>query len=240
MSEIFDEESLKLLAGKIDNDARELVQRHQDDLIAEEEDYTQLVVSMLKGAINGYTLRLRQVPRLSYGYASPGSVRLAATAFDGRPMSRKGGESEESLTGADMMLVFKTDGIEGLAEQKGILVQAKKRDTQFRKTSDKGLIVQCKQMSEITDDCFALIYALNGIHVFGNAHKKSVLNASESDFSLGQLVAKFVSCEVGDRSLHELRKGRFAPAAAELRKKRLREAAAKAEANLLVVTAEPN
>ena len=246
MFDVFDESDLQVLADRIDSAASKIVEDHKNELVAEEEDYTQRVVSMLSDIINGYMLQLKHAPFRGLGGSPSGQVRLQTAQFDGRPaehflgrpLSRKGPRSEERQTGADMMLVFRSDGIDGLQPHKGLLAQAKKKNTNFRRTAEKSLLEQCADMAKITDENFAFIYGLNGIHVFRNAHIKGLLQANAADFTLGQMVAKFVSCEIGDNQLHEIKTSKFAAAAAELRENRLATAAELAEVNALEINAK--
>jgi hypothetical protein len=92
-------------------------------------------------------------------------------------------------------------------------------------------------MANITEFGYAVVYGHNGIYVYKEAHKKKVLKKSEADLTIGKLISKFVSCELGDTKLHELRVGKFAPAAMELKRNRLEEAATSAQVNALVITA---
>ncbi|WFU07486.1 hypothetical protein QA648_36355 (plasmid) [Rhizobium sp. CB3171] len=198
--------------------------------------------------VNGYSLDRKPswVPGL--GPVSFDPVTLAAFELDGRPqqlhvdgrtLTRQGGGSEEKKTGADILLVLETDGIDGLAPMKGILAQAKKNTGNFSFTAASDLFDQCQTMHEITDDSFAFIYAKNGFFLFDNPITQGVgvLHKRDRRGSIGKLVADFVDCRVGDTAISAKQEGPFAVVAQELRQKRYLEAAEEMEGNALIITA---
>jgi hypothetical protein len=239
VSNLFEESDLDQLASKIDAEVAELVHRLSSGMFAEEEDFTGSLVDVLRRVVNEATLRPRYALRLG-PFSSPASFDLSAKVFDGRPMGRKGKGSEEFVTGADMMFVFHgSPTLAGSHEQKGLLAQAKKRDGRFVHTADKELMDQCDKMAMITSHSFAFVYARNGVFVFDNPRNnlEEKIAAATADYTVGELVARFVDCEVGDPSLKEIKKGPFLETARMLRADKLERAAKSAGVALLDISA---
>lgn len=250
MTNVFDPNGLADLAEQIDTKIDNLILRLKEGMIVEEEDFSQKLLDAIESVVKGYTLDFKPVftPGLSFSSA-PAPIKLGAFQvdgrppmplhIDGRPLGRKGKGSEEKKTGADILLVLESEGIEGLAPRKGLLAQAKKKDGNFTYTGSRDLFDKCSVMAEITHHSFAFIYAHNGFFLFDNPVTKGVptLQAHEASQSIGELIAEFIDCRVGDTRITQKRKGWFAKVAENLRDGRYQDAAEITEGGALVITA---
>ena len=249
MTRVFDSDGLAELASKIDRKVLTLLKRmYETKMVKEEEDFSQLLVTEISRVVNGHKLNLK--PKPSFGrYLTSGEdeITLRSRAidgrprplFDGRPLGRKGPGSEEKESGADILFFLETDGVEDLAPKKGILAQAKKWNDDFHYTRSLDLYGKCKIMDSVTEHSYALIYAPNGLFVFQNPITSGVkrLNADESEISIGNLVADFVDCSIGDREITEKDGEKFLPVAKALKQGRVETAARAMKASALSIEA---
>ncbi|KQY41344.1 hypothetical protein ASD46_18690 [Rhizobium sp. Root491] len=249
MSRVFDNDGLADLASKIDQKVQALLDRmYIQDMVVEEEDFSQLIVNDISQVVNNYSLRLK--PKPSHGMyftSSQEDIKLKSSSIDGRneyymdgrPMKRKGRGSEEKITGADMLFFFESDGIDGLEPKKGLLAQAKRWKEDFHYTSLEDLFEKCRIMNGVTEHSYAFIYARNGLFVYRNPITVGTkrLRADETKVSIGRLVADFVDCSIGDPEITEKNGTRFLPVAKALKKRRLKEAARAMGGSALIIEA---
>lgn len=252
MTNVFDQTNLTDLADNIDAAVHDLIQRRVRKMVPNEESFSEQLLAAIKGEVHRYSLDLK--PKWSHGHflqlTSPGAVQLEAFQLDerrrtpihmdGRTLTRHGSGAEETEFGADILLVLETDGIEGLEPMKGILAQSKKHDGVFNYTAAADLFEQCHDMAMITDSSYAFIYADNGLFLFGNPITSGVasLRASNVDGTIGETIANFIDCGVGDKNITEKRVGNFGPMAEALRDRRFRDAARAMNVNALVIKAD--
>lgn len=238
MSNVFDEDSLSALASAIDQATCTLIRRLPR--IAQEPSFTEQFLGEIRRVVNGYTLdfKPRQGPRLAF-QSQPDPLVLSAEQFDGRTLGDRGRNSEENDTGADVLIFLDTAGVEGLSPKKGLLAQAKMQKSNFLYTADDELFEQCSKMYDITDSSYAFIYATNGIFVFDNPIAQDVqrLRRKDATWSVGDLIANFIDCSIGDRGITEIDVGPFRDVAQNLRRRRFQEAAQTEELQSLVISA---
>lgn len=251
MTNVFDQTNLADLADNIDAAVHDLIQRRARKMVPNEESFSEQLLAAIKGEVHRYSLDLK--PKWSHGLfpqlTSPGAIQLEAFQLDerrkspihmdGRTLTHHGKGAEETQVGADILLVLETKGIEGLEPIKGILAQAKKHDGDFNYTAAADLFDQCHDMAVITDSSYAVIYADNGLFLFDNPITSGVelLEAANVDGTIGETVARFIDCGVGDKNITEKRVGHFGPMAAALRDRRFRDAARAMNVDALVIKA---
>ena len=249
MTRVFDSDDLSELADEIDQSVQALLDRmYEAKMVKEEEDFSQLLVTEISRVVNGYKLNFKPKPSFGrYWTSGEDEITLRSRAIDGRPrprfdgraLGRKGPGSEERESGADILFFLEADGVEGLAPKKGILAQAKKWNEDFHFTRSQDLYGKCKIMDSVTEHSYALIYAPNGLFVFQNPITSGVkrLNADDSEISIGNLVADFVDCSIGDRKITEKDGEKFLPVAKALKEGRVDAAARTMKASALSVKA---
>lgn len=219
---MFSDNDLKKLEEKINSVEKDFLKRISDETIVGEEAITERLIHMLELAINGFKLSYN-APSPSVGIGGASSSQKTATLkttkievpdLMGRSTVAKGPESEESISGADAIIVLKSE-VPHIKANKGFLFQAKKHNGRgdFRSIGTSEIKKQCKKMLEFTNSAYAIVYHPNGFYCFDC---KSINKKDWSSFHrdqsipLAEIIRLFMKCEVGDHNLNAIDKTSFA------------------------------
>lgn len=209
---MFDQSSLALLSKAIQAEARDLSNRLREGTIRGETAVSDRLVERLERVINGF--RMDYSPPYSpggYG-AATGCVTLDASrvrfpSIKGRTLIAQGPNSEERLSGADIIIVYESSSPH-IEAHKGILIQSKSHDSsqgKFTRTGSAELIRQCKDMRRITPHGFVFVYTEDGVFCFD---AKEVTDAHANGFraseavEIGEFFELFLSCRIGDTAIN--------------------------------------
>jgi hypothetical protein len=154
-----------MLAARAINEAVEATARDfAVDDVAGEEDFTGQLLGRCKA-----TMEHLDTPGTYWRVAATIQERedgppIPSVRFSARQTVSKGPSSEESWSGADLLMVLeiKTDDYE---IRKGVLVQAKRLEHGEKLTARdaRRLREQCKGMLDLTADSFVFVYSTEGV-----------------------------------------------------------------------------
>jgi len=218
---MFSSDDLDKLEAKINSVEKDFAERISDTTIVGEEAITERLLQTLETSINGF--------ELSYSASSPfvgtgGSSiskntaklqtsRIISPRIMGRSTVAKGANSEESISGADAVIVLESEN-PGIEAHKGFLFQAKKHSGNgaFRSIGTSEIRDQCRKMLKLTRSSYAIIYHNDGFCCFDckdiNNEKWSGFHKRKS-ISLAKVIRLFMMCQVGDRQLNAIDKTSF-------------------------------
>ncbi|MEJ5118732.1 hypothetical protein WH158_15085 [Gluconobacter cerinus] len=219
---MFSNSDLDKLEEKINSVERDFAKRISDTTIVGEEAITERLLQTLELSINGFELSY-SVPLPSFGAGGSSisentaklqTARINAPRIVGRSTVAKGANSEESISGADAMIVLES-AIPSIEAHKGFLFQAKKHsgNGSFRSIGTSEIREQCRKMLSLTSSSYAIVYHNGGFYCFdckdmndknwSGFHRKNAI-------PLAKIIRLFMMCKVGDHQLNAIDKTSFA------------------------------
>jgi hypothetical protein len=172
--------------------------------IGDEEDFTGQLIGRLKGKVEQLSnekIQWRVSAAIEEREDGP-PVPLTSVRFSGRQLGAKGPSSEESVIGADMVLVIDINGPD-FAIQKGLIIQAKKleRFSALPSTDEQRLRDQCAAMLDRTPASYVLLYSKDGVHCVSAAGIEGCSSPRLGlidQYPVEFLFADFFLCWIGD------------------------------------------
>jgi hypothetical protein len=217
-SKMINEDSLDELEKVIDSVANDLCNRHSQGRISGEESFTDILLSTLELNINGF--KIRHQPRYAASpmpYSSRETTLKAnyeKVSIDARSLGHKGAGSEESISGADMIVIANID-LGGETIKKGFIAQAKLSDNSSpfkRSFGDKNLREQTNRMRKVSTSAFVFRYNNLEIGCFDTDGVDTTAErpfTGDSKMSLGYVFKEFFRCNKGDVNLTAIDKSSF-------------------------------
>ncbi|GBR09580.1 hypothetical protein HW511_02045 [Asaia siamensis] len=219
---MFTDYSLDKLEEKIRNVERHFAKRISEGTIVGEEAITERLIQMLETAINGFVLSCNSISQ-PFGVRGSNDTQkkvtlqteiIKAPRFMGRSTVAKGMNSEESISGADAMIVLES-GLPGIEAHKGFLFQAKRHtgNGRFRSLGTAEIKEQCQKMQRFTSSAYAVVYHADGFYFFDSS-KTTDQNwhsfKSNDAIPLSKIIRLFMVCKIGDHKLNAINKTAFA------------------------------
>lgn len=184
--------------------------------VVNEEDFSSALMTHLRMKLNKLVLTPQPAANLSLAPGSTYSYKVNA-----RVLTCKFEQSEENLSGADIIMGFKGN-VDGTDINKSVLIQAKLfgGKGKFRSlpdnTEDKRvLFLQCKRMKKITNGaCYVFVYSKIGVKFYPaskviSKFPEGLSHADGLDFP--EFIYSFFKCNLGDHNLRYLVKGNLTP-----------------------------
>lgn len=135
------------------------------------------------------------------------STRSLTTTVEAKTFDSDGPKNDESIIGADMAIRFKAD-FRDFEEEKGILVQAKRRESSSFPNLDK-LEEQCDNMLNVSSASYVFIYSeehLTALPAISVAASEELSGDYRGEFhykGTKTFFSEFFNCFLGDRELFE-------------------------------------
>lgn len=193
--------------------ARKIVRR----AIAGEVQGTGHLCGELSSVINGWPpLALRpgyaSAPSLTWGSSPQSRAKLEAEPFFMRETQSRVKNSEEFISGADIVVGYRAEA-DGIAAKKGFLAQSKiltkplKKGELIRVTENPERFVdECERMLALTSHAYAFIYTTEGVICYPAEwvyHLTSDGAPSGYGVPLARLFYDFLICRIGDEEIYD-------------------------------------